>query len=53
MADLRGTRRKLTVIAVVLGAWLFGEHLNWGDAAGMTLMLGAAGLALRRPEVAR
>jgi drug/metabolite transporter (DMT)-like permease len=41
------------VIAVVLGAWLFGEHLDWGDAVGMTLMLGAAGLALRRGAVAR
>ena len=37
------------VIAVVIGAWLFGERLDWGDAAGMALMLVAlAGLALRR-----
>jgi drug/metabolite transporter (DMT)-like permease len=36
------------VIAVVVGATLFGEHLDWGDAVGMTLMLAAAGLALRR-----
>jgi drug/metabolite transporter (DMT)-like permease len=35
------------VIAVVIGCWLFGEKLDWGDAAGMTLMLCAAGLALR------
>jgi len=36
------------VIAVGIGAWLFGEKLDWGDALGMALMLGAAGLALRR-----
>jgi drug/metabolite transporter (DMT)-like permease len=41
------------VIAVVIGAWLFGERLDWGDAVGMALMLGAAGLALRRAAVAR
>jgi drug/metabolite transporter (DMT)-like permease len=41
------------VIAVAAGAWLFGEHVDWGDAAGMALMLGAAGLALRRVRVAR
>lgn len=35
------------VIAVVLGCSFFGENLDWGDAVGMTLMLGAAGLALR------
>jgi drug/metabolite transporter (DMT)-like permease len=35
------------VIAVVIGCWFFGEKLDWGDAVGMTLMLGAAGLALR------
>jgi hypothetical protein len=35
------------VIAVVLGCSFFGEKLDWGDAVGMTLMLGAAGLALR------
>jgi drug/metabolite transporter (DMT)-like permease len=42
------------VIAVVIGCSLFGEKLDWGDASGMTLMLGAAWLALRpgsRPEV--
>ncbi len=41
------------VIAVVIGCSLFGEKLDWGDASGMTLMLGAAWLALRpasRPE---
>ena len=41
------------VIAVVVGATWFGEKLNWGDAAGMALMLVAAGLALRRGKVAR
>jgi drug/metabolite transporter (DMT)-like permease len=35
------------VIAVIIGCSLFGEKLDWGDAAGMTLMLAAAGLALR------
>jgi len=35
------------VIAVVLGCALFGERVDWGDAAGMVLMLAAAGLALR------
>lgn len=35
------------VIAVAIGATLFGERLDWGDLAGMTLMLAAAGLALR------
>lgn len=35
------------VIAVVIGCELFGEKLDWGDAAGMGLMLGAAFLALR------
>ena len=41
------------VIAVLIGAGWFGEKLDWGDAVGMTLMLGAAGLALWRPRVAR
>jgi drug/metabolite transporter (DMT)-like permease len=36
------------VIAVILGCWLFGEKLDWGDAMGMTLMLAGAGLALQR-----
>jgi drug/metabolite transporter (DMT)-like permease len=40
------------VIAVIIGCSLFGEKLDWGDAAGMTLMLVAAGLALR-PAAAR
>lgn len=35
------------VIAVVIGCSLFDEKLDWGEAVGMTLMLGAAGLALR------
>ena len=42
------------VIAVMAGCTLFGEKLDWGDAAGMTLMLSGAGLALRgrtRPAV--
>src|SRR3984885_5561986 len=34
------------VIAVVIGCSFFGEKLDWGDAVGMTLMLGAALLAL-------
>src|ERR1700761_4402659 len=38
------------VIAVVIGCGLFGEKLDWGDVAGMALMLGAAGLALRPAE---
>jgi drug/metabolite transporter (DMT)-like permease len=41
------------VISVIAGTWLFGEQLNWGAAVGMTLMLAAAGLALRRGTVAR
>jgi drug/metabolite transporter (DMT)-like permease len=44
------------VIAVVIGCTLFGEQLDWGEAAGMILMLAAAWLALRpgavRPGVA-
>ena len=36
------------VIAVVIGCALFAEKLDWGEAIGMILMLGAAGLALRR-----
>lgn len=35
------------VIAVIVGCTWFGEKLDWGDLAGMTLMLSAAGLALR------
>jgi drug/metabolite transporter (DMT)-like permease len=35
------------VIAVAVGCTFFGERLDWGDASGMTMMLGAAGLALR------
>jgi drug/metabolite transporter (DMT)-like permease len=35
------------VIAVAVGCGFFGEKLDWGDASGMTLMLGAAWLALR------
>jgi drug/metabolite transporter (DMT)-like permease len=39
------------VIAVILGCSFFGEKLDWGDAVGMTLMLGAAGLALRPARI--
>lgn len=37
------------VIAVVIGCAFFHEKLDWGDAFGMTMMLGAAALALRAP----
>jgi drug/metabolite transporter (DMT)-like permease len=36
------------VIAVVLGATLFGEHVQIADIVGMALMLSAAGIVLRR-----
>jgi len=36
------------VVAVLLGITWFGERVGLMDALGMTLMLGAAGLALRR-----
>lgn len=36
------------VIAVVIGALLFGEQVALADVLGMGLMLGAAGLVLRR-----
>jgi drug/metabolite transporter (DMT)-like permease len=39
------------VIAVVIGCAWFGEKLDWGEAVGMTLMLGAAGLALRPARI--
>ncbi|MEA2740591.1 MAG: hypothetical protein QOH05_3898, partial [Acetobacteraceae bacterium] len=39
------------VIAVVIGCALFSEKLDWGEAVGMTLMLGAAALALRPGRV--
>jgi drug/metabolite transporter (DMT)-like permease len=41
------------VIAVVIGCSFFNENLDWGEALGMTLMLGAAGLALRpaKPQI--
>lgn len=35
------------VIAVSIGSSFFGEKLDWGDAAGMALMLLGAALALR------
>jgi drug/metabolite transporter (DMT)-like permease len=40
------------VIAVVIGCLLFGEHLDWGSAAGMGLMLCAAFIALRPASAA-
>ncbi len=36
------------VIAVVVGAALFGEHVEIADVVGMGLMLAAAGIVLRR-----
>ncbi len=39
------------VIAVVIGCSFFNEDLDWGEAVGMVLMLGAAGLALRPARV--
>jgi len=36
------------VIAVVVGATLFGEHVELADVVGMGLMLAAAGIVLRR-----
>jgi drug/metabolite transporter (DMT)-like permease len=39
------------VIAVGLGCAFFDEKVDWGDAVGMTLMLGAAWLALRPARV--
>lgn len=36
------------VVAVVLGILVFGERLDLADAAGMALMLAAAGMVLRR-----
>jgi drug/metabolite transporter (DMT)-like permease len=36
------------VIAVLLGMAVFGEHVTATDAAGMALMLSAAGIVLRR-----
>lgn len=41
------------VVAVALGCWLFGEKLDWGDVAGMVLMLVTAALALRPGVLAR
>jgi drug/metabolite transporter (DMT)-like permease len=35
------------VIAVAIGYAFFEERVDWGDGLGMTMMLGAAGLALR------
>lgn len=39
------------VVGVVLAVLLFGEHIDIFDVLGMTLMLGAAGLVLRRPRM--
>jgi len=42
------------VIAVAIGCVFFDEKLDWGDAAGMLLMLAGAGMALHRiPASAR
>ncbi|HYZ60810.1 MAG TPA: EamA family transporter [Acetobacteraceae bacterium] len=41
------------VVAVVLGVAVYGERLQLEDAIGMALMLGAAGLALRRGPAAK
>lgn len=41
------------VIAVGIGCTFFGEKLDWGGGLGMTLMLMAAGLALRPGEARR
>jgi drug/metabolite transporter (DMT)-like permease len=41
------------VIAVAIGCLMFGEKLDWGDAAGMGLMLCAAFIALRPAQAAR
>jgi drug/metabolite transporter (DMT)-like permease len=41
------------VIAVAIGAAFFHEKLDWGEAVGMILMLGAAGLALKPPAPRR
>ena len=38
------------VIAVVIGCSFFDEKLDWGEAVGMVLMLGAAWLALRQAK---
>jgi drug/metabolite transporter (DMT)-like permease len=35
------------VIAVAIGAWLFGEQVHAADVVGMVLMLSAAGVVLR------
>ncbi len=40
------------IIAVAVGWQFFGEKLDWGDAVGMTLMLGGAALALRPAQPA-
>jgi drug/metabolite transporter (DMT)-like permease len=39
------------VVAVAIGCSFFGEKLDWGEAVGMILMLGAAALALRPARV--
>jgi drug/metabolite transporter (DMT)-like permease len=41
------------VIAVVIGCSFFEEKLDWGEAVGMVLMLGAAALALRSAPARR
>jgi drug/metabolite transporter (DMT)-like permease len=39
------------VVAVAVGCFFFEERLDWGEAVGMILMLGAAALALRPARV--
>jgi drug/metabolite transporter (DMT)-like permease len=39
------------VIAVAVGCCFFEEKLDWGEAVGMVLMLGAAALALRPARI--
>jgi drug/metabolite transporter (DMT)-like permease len=41
------------IIAVAIGCAFFEEQLDWGDGLGMTMMLGAAGLALRPAPLPR
>jgi drug/metabolite transporter (DMT)-like permease len=39
------------VVAVAVGCFFFEEKLDWGEAVGMVLMLGAAALALRPARI--
>lgn len=40
------------VVALVLGALVFGEHVGWREAAGAAAMLAGAAVAMRRPAQA-